>query len=180
MFDWQSLLKYVLEGAAVGVAAYLLPSKKLIYTDIIIIALTAAAVFAVLDQFSPYVAVGARQGTGFAIGYQQVGFGNDKKSEDNEDDGEREPPENICQMTDDKCTYSPGVSQEHMDKFLCKKKEDKCVPFKACKRSKQCEWAEDAEQLADATGRSCTMVDEHCRMKVNNTVEGFEGFPKNV
>lgn len=175
MFDWQSLLKYILEGTAVGVATYLLPSKKLIYTDIIIIALTAAAVFAVLDQFSPYVAVGARQGTGFAIGYQQVGLGND-----NEDAEELEPPENICQMTDNNCTYDPNVSQAHMDKFLCKTQGDKCVPIKACKRGQHCEWAEDAEQLADATGRSCAMVNNHCQMKVDSNVEGFGGFPKNV
>ena len=75
MFDWQSLLKYILEGTAVAVATFLIPSKKLAYTDIIMIALTAAAVFAVLDQFSPLVAIGARQGSGFGIGYQQVGLG---------------------------------------------------------------------------------------------------------
>lgn len=83
MFDWKSLLKYLLEGLAVAVASYLIPSNKIEYTDIIIIALTAAAVFAVLDQFPPLVANGARQGSGFALGYQQVGFGKDPTVENN-------------------------------------------------------------------------------------------------
>ena len=75
MFDLQSLVKYLLEGAAVAVAAYLIPRKKVDVTEIALIALTAAAVFAVLDSFAPLVAVSARHGAGFGIGYQQVGFG---------------------------------------------------------------------------------------------------------
>jgi len=75
MFDWKSLLKYILEGIAIALATFLIPSSKLDYIDIILIALTGAAMFAVLDQFSPMVAVGARQGSGFAIGYHQVGMG---------------------------------------------------------------------------------------------------------
>jgi hypothetical protein len=75
MFDWKSLIKYVLEGMAVAVATWLIPSKHLEYQEVIIIALTAAAVFAVLDQFSPVVAAGTRHGSGFAIGYNQIGLG---------------------------------------------------------------------------------------------------------
>lgn len=75
MFDLHNLIKYLLEGLAVAVAAYLIPRKKVDPKEIVLIALTAAAVFAVLDQFAPQVAIGARQGTGFGIGLQQVGFG---------------------------------------------------------------------------------------------------------
>ena len=75
MFDLQSLIKYLLEGLAVAVAAYLIPKKKVDVKEIALIALTAAAVFAVLDQFAPLVSAGARQGAGFGIGIQQVGFG---------------------------------------------------------------------------------------------------------
>jgi len=75
MFDLQSLIKYLLEGLAVAVAAYLIPRKKIDAKEIALIALTAAAIFAVLDQFAPLVAVGARQGAGFGIGFQQVGLG---------------------------------------------------------------------------------------------------------
>uniref|UniRef100_A0A6C0BLW4 Uncharacterized protein n=1 Tax=viral metagenome TaxID=1070528 RepID=A0A6C0BLW4_9ZZZZ len=74
-FDWESLLKYLFEGLAVAVATYLIPSSRLSYMDVLIVGLTAAAVFAILDQFSPSVATGARQGSGFAIGYQQIGMG---------------------------------------------------------------------------------------------------------
>jgi hypothetical protein len=75
MFDLQSLIKYLLEGLAVAVAAYLIPRKTVDYREIALIALTASAIFAVLDQFAPAVAVGARQGAGFGIGYHQVGMG---------------------------------------------------------------------------------------------------------
>ena len=75
MFDLQSLVKYLLEGLAVAIAAYLIPRKRVDPTEIAMIALTAAAVFAVLDTFAPLVAVSARHGAGFGIGYQQVGYG---------------------------------------------------------------------------------------------------------
>ena len=75
MFDLQSLIKYLLEGSAVAIAAYLIPRRQVTLTEIVLIALTAAAVFAVLDQFAPMVAGGARHGAGFGIGLQQVGWG---------------------------------------------------------------------------------------------------------
>ena len=75
MFDLQSLIKYLLEGLAVAVASYLIPRRRVDPTEIALIALTAAAVFAVLDTFAPLVAVSARHGAGFGIGYQQVGYG---------------------------------------------------------------------------------------------------------
>ena len=64
-----SLIKYVLEGIAVALAAFYIPQRKTDPREILMIALTAAAAFAVLDMFSPGVAAGARQGTGFGIGY---------------------------------------------------------------------------------------------------------------
>lgn len=74
MFDWQALIKYLLEGLAVAVAAFLIPQKTMDPTAIVLIALTAAAVFAVLDAFSPSISVGARQGAGFGIGLNQIGW----------------------------------------------------------------------------------------------------------
>ena len=55
-FDWQSLLKYLLEGLGVALAAFYIPPKNLNIQEIVLIALTAAATFAVLDMFSPGVA----------------------------------------------------------------------------------------------------------------------------
>ena len=69
MFDVNSLVKYILEGIAVALAAFYIPRRNVDPKEIAMIALTAALAFAVLDMFSPGVAAGARQGTGFGIGY---------------------------------------------------------------------------------------------------------------
>ncbi len=73
MLDVQSLVKYLLEGAAVAAAAFYIPRKQTNLQEVAMIALTAAAVFAVLDQFAPAVSSGARQGAGFGVGYTMVG-----------------------------------------------------------------------------------------------------------
>jgi hypothetical protein len=67
-------IKYLLEGIAVAVAAYFIPRKKVEITEIIFIALSAAATFAVLDIFAPKVGDGARKGAGFGIGANTVGW----------------------------------------------------------------------------------------------------------
>jgi hypothetical protein len=67
-------IKYLLEGIAVAVAAYFIPRKKVEITEIIFIALSAAATFAVLDIFAPKVGEGARKGAGFGIGANTVGW----------------------------------------------------------------------------------------------------------
>jgi len=75
MFNFQALIKYLLEGLAVAVAAFFIPARRVEVKEVVLIALTAAAVFAILDQFSPSIAVSARQGAGFGIGLNQVGWG---------------------------------------------------------------------------------------------------------
>ena len=70
--DLSNLVKYALEGLAVAVAAFYIPRRNLNLQDIALIALTAAATFAILDMFSPFVSVSARQGAGFGIGYNMV------------------------------------------------------------------------------------------------------------
>lgn len=80
MLDLQSLVKYLVEGLAVAAAAFYIPRFKSDLKEIALIALTAAAVFAVLDQFAPSVAIGARQGAGFGIGYKLVGGGGEDKT----------------------------------------------------------------------------------------------------
>ena len=72
MFHLKKLIKYLLEGLAVAIVAYYIPQKKVTFQEIAVIALTAAATFAILDQFSPDVAFGARYGTGFGIGMGTV------------------------------------------------------------------------------------------------------------
>ena len=68
-------LKYLLEGLAVAAAAYFIPKRKTSVQEIAMIALTAAATFAVLDLFAQAVGSGARHGAGFGIGARHVGFG---------------------------------------------------------------------------------------------------------
>lgn len=68
------LIKYMLEGMAVAVAAYLIPKKEQSMEVILTIAVTAAAVFCVLDLFSPAISDSARKGAGFGIGATQVGW----------------------------------------------------------------------------------------------------------
>lgn len=78
-FDFQEIVKrafkYFVEGGAVAVAAYYIPQRGLKVEEIVMIALTAAAIFAVLDMYAPSIGVAARQGTGFGIGANLAGLG---------------------------------------------------------------------------------------------------------
>ena len=51
-----------------------LPGKVLKLSEIAMIALTALATFAILDIYAPSVGSSARQGAGFGIGANLVGF----------------------------------------------------------------------------------------------------------
>jgi ABC-type Co2+ transport system permease subunit len=73
MINIQSLIKYLLEGLAVAVAAFYLTKKKTDPRDILMLAVVAATTFLILDQYAPGVASGARQGSGFGIGFNMVG-----------------------------------------------------------------------------------------------------------
>jgi hypothetical protein len=67
-------IKYIVEGGAVALAAWLIPKKKLPLQEIIMVALTAAAVFAILDLYAPSVGAASRQGAGFGIGFGLTGM----------------------------------------------------------------------------------------------------------
>jgi len=68
-------IKYIIEGLVVAIAAYAIPKVgKLITEEIVIIALTAAATFAVLDVFVPAMGTSARNGAGLGIGLNLVRF----------------------------------------------------------------------------------------------------------
>ena len=70
------IVKYLVEGGAVAVAAYYIPKKKMNVEEIVMIAITAAATFALLDMYAPSIGSAARQGTGFGIGANMAGFPN--------------------------------------------------------------------------------------------------------
>ena len=68
------VIKYLIEGIMVAIAAFAIPKKQLNPEEIAIIGLMAAATFAVLDVFVPSIATNARSGAGFGIGANLVGF----------------------------------------------------------------------------------------------------------
>jgi hypothetical protein len=68
------VIKYVVEGVAVALALVFIPRKSLPVDEILTVTIAAAAVFAVLDIFSPTMGTTARQGGGFGIGARLVGF----------------------------------------------------------------------------------------------------------
>jgi hypothetical protein len=66
--------KYIFEGIIVAMAAYFIPGRKLDIEEIFVLALIAAATFAVLDLFAPAVGASVRTGAGWGIGMNLVGF----------------------------------------------------------------------------------------------------------
>lgn len=68
------IIKYVIEGLMVAIAAFVIPQRSLKMDEIMLIALTAAATFSILDTYVPSLAISARSGAGFGIGANLVGF----------------------------------------------------------------------------------------------------------
>ncbi len=68
------IIKYLVEGFIVAVAAYAIPQRQLKLEEIMIIGLTAAMTFAILDVFVPGIGQSARSGAGAGIGLNLVGF----------------------------------------------------------------------------------------------------------
>ena len=68
------IIKYLVEGMMVAIAAFVIPQRTLKMDEVILIALTAAATFSILDTYVPSLAVSARTGAGFGIGANLVGF----------------------------------------------------------------------------------------------------------
>ena len=67
-------VKYLVEGLMVAIAAYAIPKKSLHMEEVLLIALSAAATFSILDTYVPSMAVSARSGAGFGMGANLVGF----------------------------------------------------------------------------------------------------------
>jgi len=68
------VIKYLLEGLAVAVAMIVIPRRVPNLEEIISVSVVAALVFAILDLLSPSVGLTARQGAGFGLGANLVGF----------------------------------------------------------------------------------------------------------
>jgi len=78
MFDVTELIKriikYLIEGLMVAIAAFAIPKRSLNLEEIALIALTAAATFAILDTYIPSMGVSARSGAGLGVGLNLVHF----------------------------------------------------------------------------------------------------------
>jgi len=68
------IIKYLVEGLMVAIAAYAIPKRSLNVEEICLIALTAAATFSILDTYIPSMGQTARSGAGFGIGANLVKF----------------------------------------------------------------------------------------------------------
>lgn len=68
------VIKYIVEGLMVSIAAYVIPKRSMNLEEIACLALTAAATFAILDTYIPSMGVSARQGTGLGIGLNLSGL----------------------------------------------------------------------------------------------------------
>lgn len=72
MFTLKNLVKYIIEGVAIAVAAFLIPNRNSSLKEVAIIGLVAALTFFVLDTFSPATGDHSRQGAGLGIGYNLI------------------------------------------------------------------------------------------------------------
>jgi ABC-type Co2+ transport system permease subunit len=68
------IVKYLIEGFVVALVAFLLPSNPLKKEEILLLAVTAAAVFALLDVIAPSISSTVRGGVGYGIGFKLAGF----------------------------------------------------------------------------------------------------------
>jgi len=68
------IIKYLVEGLMVAIAAFAIPKRSLNVDEIFAIALTAAATFSILDTYVPAMGVSARSGAGLGIGLNMVKF----------------------------------------------------------------------------------------------------------
>jgi hypothetical protein len=127
------IVKYLLEGLAVAVAAYFIPQKKTKMMDVAYIAIAAAATFAVLDFFAPSVSTSTRFGSGFGVGANLVGFGG-AGLEFFEDAGcgakSGEECKDPCEMKEGKCVQKEAAAPAVKEGFyaeVAKKEEAKKV-----------------------------------------------------
>ena len=68
------VVKYIIEGFIVSLAAFAIPKQTLNLEEIFLIAAVAAMTFSILDVFIPSMGISARNGAGLGIGMNLVGF----------------------------------------------------------------------------------------------------------
>ena len=66
------MIKYLVQGLAVGFSMMII-QKNVKISEAVLVGLVAAAVFSILDIYSPSVSSGTKLGAGFALGSRMVG-----------------------------------------------------------------------------------------------------------
>jgi ABC-type Co2+ transport system permease subunit len=76
-FDFNELvkraIKYLVLGLVIAVVAFSIPKQRLKVEEVVVIGLSAAASFAILDIFAPSIGQAARAGAGYGIGLGLTG-----------------------------------------------------------------------------------------------------------
>jgi hypothetical protein len=67
------ITKYLIMGLLIAVCCYIIPGRKLLGEEVMLIAASAAATFAILDTYLPGMSSAARTGAGFTLGSNLVG-----------------------------------------------------------------------------------------------------------
>ena len=67
------IIKYLVLGIFVAIVAIVIPKKSLPVEEVLVLALSAAATFSILDVFIPSMGDSLRTGAGFALGSNLVG-----------------------------------------------------------------------------------------------------------
>ena len=69
----KNLLKYLIQGLAVAIAAHYIPKANIKMSEVLMIALTSASTFAILEMYAPPgMHMGSMFGTGFSVGQNLV------------------------------------------------------------------------------------------------------------
>jgi ABC-type Co2+ transport system permease subunit len=67
------IIKYLVLGIVIALVAVVIPKKSLNLEEVIILALSAAATFSILDVFITAMGASARGGAGFGLGANLIG-----------------------------------------------------------------------------------------------------------
>ena len=68
------LIKYLIEGLMVAIAAFAIPKRSLNIEELISLSMVSAATFAILDTYVPSMGVSVKQGAAAGIGFNLVKF----------------------------------------------------------------------------------------------------------
>jgi ABC-type Co2+ transport system permease subunit len=68
------IIKYIIQGIMVAICAFFLPKNSLNLEEIMLLGLSSAAIFSILDTYIPSMNVSAHQGVGLGLGLKLVGF----------------------------------------------------------------------------------------------------------